>query len=534
MKKLYALIAILMMASTVNAQNFGVQKVGQLSYNIGLNDIWGWTDTATGKEYALVGVIDGLSVVDLSDSTNPKEVFYEQGASSIWRDIKTYKHYAYVVHDSYYNGSSDGIMIVDLNTIGQTFPTVYRRYPSVTVGGTTKTLDRAHNIYIDENGILYLFGGNLGVGGASMFDLTADPTNPKHVGTYAQEYFHDGVARGDTLWGGAIYNGKFSAVDVSVKSNPVRLATQGTPFSFTHNIWFSDDNSRVFTTDERTSAVIAEYDVSDLSNITLLDTIRTSLGTDVIPHNAHFHNGFLVNSYYTSGLQLVDANEPGLMVETGVYDTSPLSGDGFTGAWGAYPYLPSGLILVSDREEGLFVLSSDYPRATYLGVKVTDSVTGSNIIAASVEVLNGDISGQTDLTGSFEAGQAQSGNYQVVVSASGYTNDTINISLAAGQWTRLNVQMVPFDIGLEENQVFANMQYYPNPSEGQLFFHGLDELRGKLSYRVSDLRGQELLKGVIAVQEGSARMNLDLQAGYYLVQLSDGAGHFRTLKVRLR
>lgn len=533
MKKLYSLIAILAVVGNTAAQNFGVKKVGQLTYSVGLNDVWGWTDTANGTEYALVGTLDGFSVVDLSDSTNPKQVHYEKGATSIWRDIKTYQHYAYVVHDSY-NGTSDGIMIVDLNTVTQSFPTVYRKFPSITVNGNTQVFDKAHNIYIDEKGILYVFGGNLGVGGASMFDLTADPTNPKHLGTYSQEYFHDGVARGDTLWGGAVYNGHFSVVDVAVKSNPTRLATQGTPFSFTHNIWFSDDNKRVFTTDERSRAVIAEYDVSDLNNISLLDTIRTSLGTKVIPHNAHFHNNFLVNSYYTSGLQLVDVTEPGIMVETGLFDTSPFSGDGFSGAWGAYPYLPSGLILVTDREQGLFVLSSTYPRATYLGVKVTDSLSGANVIAASVKVLNGSMQGLTNLNGLYEAGQAQAGTYQVVVSANGYINDTSTVSLSAGQWSRLQVNLAPFDIGMEENAVFAELQFYPNPSKGKLFFHGLKAPGANLNYQVYDLRGQALLSGQLEVEQGSFELELNLDPGYYLLHLEDEKGHFRTLKVRLR
>ncbi len=32
-----------------------------------VNDIWGWTDPQTGREYAMVGRTDGLSFVDISD-----------------------------------------------------------------------------------------------------------------------------------------------------------------------------------------------------------------------------------------------------------------------------------------------------------------------------------------------------------------------------------------------------------------------------------------------------------------------------------
>ena len=38
---------------------------------IGLNDMWGWYDEETGKEYALVGRNDGTSFIDVTDPSNP-------------------------------------------------------------------------------------------------------------------------------------------------------------------------------------------------------------------------------------------------------------------------------------------------------------------------------------------------------------------------------------------------------------------------------------------------------------------------------
>ena len=109
------------------------------------------------------------------------------------------------------------------------------------------------------------------------------------------------------------------------------MAWQGTPNAFCHNIWFSDDNQTVYTTDEKTGAFVVSYDVSDLANIAELDRIRTGIfdPTKVIPHNTHVYGDFLVTSYYTSGLQIVDASRPDILVETAYYDTSPFQGDGF-------------------------------------------------------------------------------------------------------------------------------------------------------------------------------------------------------------
>jgi hypothetical protein len=54
-----------------------------------------------------------------------------------------------------------------------------------------------------------------------------------------------------------------------------------------------------------------------------------------------------------------------------------LAGNGFNGAWGAWPYLPSGNIIVSDMEQGLFILGPTYVKACYLDGLVTDAGTGA-------------------------------------------------------------------------------------------------------------------------------------------------------------
>ena len=127
---------------------------------------------------------------------------------------------------------------------------------------------------------------------------------------YDDYYFHDGMVRGDTILGSAVYQGKFVVVDASLKDSIVVLATHGTPNAFTHNTWISDDNSVLFTTDEIGDAFLTAYDVSDLTNITELDRIQASLGTSVIPHNAHVNGQWVLTSYYTACVQIVDAKYP--------------------------------------------------------------------------------------------------------------------------------------------------------------------------------------------------------------------------------
>tara|TARA_B100000963_G_C22617781_1_gene668252 strand:- start:1100 stop:2716 length:1617 start_codon:yes stop_codon:yes gene_type:complete len=191
--------------------------------------------------------------------------------------------------------------------------------------------------------------------------------NPTIAGIFDDYYLHDGMVRGDTLWGSAIYAGVFSVIDVSDKSNPSIMSSYPTSCQFTHNAWISDDNNYLFTTDETSGCYIGSYDVSDIYNIQEIDLVQEWTGDgaygqqeDVIPHNTHVFGDYLVTSYYTSGVTIIDASDPFNLIEVAYYDTSPSSGGSFDGCWGAYPYLPSGLILATDQQEGLFVLHTPY------------------------------------------------------------------------------------------------------------------------------------------------------------------------------
>ena len=325
--------------------------LGKLDYEQGLNDVWGYVDDI-GNEYAIVGVINGTSIVDVTDPSNLVEKAFIPGPSSTWRDMKTFDHYAYIVHDSFSGGESQGLLIIDLSDIAQGQVT------------TNSILDisysRFHNIYIDEKGIAYLFGGDYDNGGVLMYDLTNDPENPIYLGEFEDSYLHDGMVRGDTLWGAAVYDGLLMAIDVSDKTNPIIMGTVSTPHNFTHNAWVSEDGNAVFTTDEVAGASITAVDVSDVTNMTVVDQIQSwSPETNVIPHNTHVKGKFLITSYYCDGVTVVDASDPTNLQEVAYYDTSDSTGGTFYGAWGVYPFLPSGNILVTDRQEGLHVLSID-------------------------------------------------------------------------------------------------------------------------------------------------------------------------------
>ncbi|MCH8904461.1 MAG: hypothetical protein IIA45_11165, partial [Bacteroidetes bacterium] len=96
MKKLFLLIAVIACAGYSFGQT-NITQLGNLSYSKVLSDIWGYEDG--GKEYALVGVNDGLSIVDVTNPATPTQLFFISGPTSTWRDIKTYNKHAYVVNE---------------------------------------------------------------------------------------------------------------------------------------------------------------------------------------------------------------------------------------------------------------------------------------------------------------------------------------------------------------------------------------------------------------------------------------------------
>ncbi len=421
-----------------------MQQLGYLDlvamHNSDLSDIWGWSNGV--QEYAIVGGNDGTSVVDVTNPANPVEVFYEPGVNSIWRDIKTYNGYAYVTTEG--NDTTiaeNGLLIIDLNSLpGNTnLSTTYYTGPN------NAKWQSAHNLYIDENGICYIFGANRGNGGCIMLDLNTSPTNPVEIADIDNWYVHDGVARGDTLYLAHITDGFMTMWDVSNPANPTMLGQQTTPGSFSHNLWMSDDGNNIYTTDEITNGYIGEYDISDPTNMVELDRVQSSPGMDVIPHNVHFIDDYIVTSYYRDGVVIHDVSNKGNMVEVGSFDTSPsFDGDGFNGCWGVYPWLPSGNIIASDIEEGLYVLGTNYQRGCYLEGNITDLSTGAPINNAEVEILSTTVVDESTIVGDYATGYATAGSYNVVYSHPQYISDTLfGVFLANGLVNVQDVQLVP-------------------------------------------------------------------------------------------
>ncbi len=476
----------LLLATQVALAQLNMSLVAHRSYDQDLNDIWGWVDPDDSTEYALVGTTTGLSIVSLADPTNPDEVAFVPGPGSIWRDIKTWGNHVYVT-----NETGNGLLVVDMSNAPDSI-TWFEWSPDLPGLGK---LESCHNLYIDEYGYCYLAGCNLNDGGMLIIDVASEPGQPQFVAAAPNTYAHDVYVRDNRMYAAEIYLGRLGIYDVSDKENIELLATQTTPFQFTHNAWLNDAGDVVFTTDEKGNAPVTAYDISNLNNIEELDQFVpiATMGEGVIPHNVHVWNDWLIISYYTAGGIIVDASHPDNLIEVGNFDTFFGANAGFNGAWGAYPFLPSGLVLVSDISKGLYVLAPNYVRACRLEGQVTDSQTGAPIQGAEVHIESAQANfATTDLSGLFKTGQALAGTFDVTFSAVGYQSKTVQATLANGELTVLNVQLDPLPSFSLSGAVVSAEDGSPVPGARIL-------LKGQLDVEVTaDANGQFALTSVLA------------------------------------
>ncbi len=343
------------------------------------NDVWGWTDPATGREYALVGRSDGTAFVDVTSPEMPVFVgdlpMTEGSRASVWRDIKVYKDHAFIVADG---AGQHGMQVMDLRQLRlvENVPATFTE---------TYFYDRihsAHNIVINEGtGFAFAVGASGGGetcgGGLHMIDIT-DPAAPSFAGCFQDPttgrrktgYSHDAQC---VIYHGpdADHKGKeiclgsnetaLSISDVTDKANPVALAMAVYPkVAYAHQGWLTEDHTYFYMNDEGdepqqlvdgTRTLV--WDVSDLDDPVLVrEYIAKTTTTD---HNLYIKGNLMYQANYGSGLRILDITIPENPVEIGFFDTTPTEGSG-GGAWSTYPYFESGIIIVTSMSEGLFVL----------------------------------------------------------------------------------------------------------------------------------------------------------------------------------
>lgn len=341
---------------------------------IGLNDIWGWTDETTGREYVIIGRNDGTSFVDLTDAAHPRylgDLPMTAGArASTWRDMKVYKDHAYIVADG---AGQHGVQVFDLARLrGLVAPQAF------TEDFLYTRVASAHNMVInEETGFGYVVGSSGGGetcgGGLHMLDLR-QPKNPTFAGCHADiksgrsgtGYSHDAqclIYRGPD----ADYAGReicigsnetaLSLADVTDKSATKVIATASYPkVAYAHQGWFSEDQRFFFSNDEGdegkgdpTRTLV--WDMSDLDDPVLVkEYFATTMDTD---HNLYVRGNYMYQSNYGAGFRILDVSNPAEPREVGFFNTDTQGGGA---SWSNYPYFKSGVIAVTGMGTGVYFL----------------------------------------------------------------------------------------------------------------------------------------------------------------------------------
>lgn len=341
------------------------------------NDIWGWVSPVTGKEYALVGVSNGLAFVDISNPSSPVYLgsLPPHTGNSLWRDVETLDHYCFVGSEA----SGHGLQVFDLLQLDNvTTPTSF--VETAYYGG----FGHSHTIAIDPvSKILMAMGSDTFNGGPHLVDIS-NPLQPTILGGYQDAgYTHDGTiltyngpdanhqghvivvaCNGNSGWGVVTLN-------VTDPTDILYLDNNNYPQTgYTHQGWFTKDMAHYLVDDELdeqnlgTTTRTHIFDFSDLDNIGYMNYYLSTNSS--IDHNLYTKDQFVYESNYRSGVRILDASRvsTGVLNEVGFFDIFPANDlPQFSGTWSNFPYLPSGVNLATSMYDGFFILK---PTLLYL------------------------------------------------------------------------------------------------------------------------------------------------------------------------
>jgi len=333
------------------------------------NSCFGYT-APSGREYAIIGTSRGTCFVEVTDPGAPSIIAIFIGPESLWRDVRTYADKCYAVSEG-----GGGIQVFDLAQIdaGQ-----ITELPSVTSGGHLAT----HTLAVDaQSGFLYRAGG--GSNGIRIYSLT-NPAAPAFVGQWLDRYTHEATpvtytsgpyAGRQIVFACGGFNGGFTQtgidiLDVTNKSN-IQLVRRFSYSNaqFSHQGWLSQDKRWFYLNDEldETGSNQLRTRVIDMQNLSSpVEMPSFGYGTTAIDHNLYVRDNRIYQANYRSGLNIFDNTNPTQPTRVAWFDTWPEDeGAQFNSLWNTYPYFPSGTLIGSDLEKGLWVWKVGAPEIDF-------------------------------------------------------------------------------------------------------------------------------------------------------------------------
>jgi choice-of-anchor B domain-containing protein len=363
-----SLFFFLIIHGIVGAQNFdswNISLLGQWQdstvtsepqFNSKYSSCYGWSHPITGKEYAIIGSGTGTNIIDISNPANPFRAAFVAGRrdSCIWREFKTYQNYLYAVSD---DPGDNSFQIIDLGYLPDSVHVVK---------DDAVLFKNSHTIFIDGN---KLYGGTVTTG-TNTYSMVVyslnDPENPQLLAKLNDYYpnipiVHDMFVKNDTVYASCgfekFYIYKFDSVQNSFTE--IGNLTSYPEAGYNHSSYLTENGDFLVMADEVPAGLgLKMVDVRDFSNIGITQVFRTVNGPT--PHNPYIKGNFAIVAYYLDGVQIFDISDPFDIQRTGYLDTHPqngsaYNGQAYNGCWGVYPFFPSGLMVASDMQNGLFV-----------------------------------------------------------------------------------------------------------------------------------------------------------------------------------
>merc|ERR1712232_1256982 len=375
----------------------------------------GRTDPYSGREFALVCQQMQSTYVEITDPENPVVLgslkFSKEANYSIWCDIKTYKNFAYIVSESVRTRSgqvwTQGVQVVDLNqlltdTPCSETPDIAETTRFTGTGKEGELLTSSHNIFINEDsGFGYVIGAELCEGGLYILDLST-PADPEFVACYSEDgYTHDVQC--------VMYNGPDSKyvgreicfasnedtvtiIDVTDKADMKMISKVTYPTAtYTHQGWLTEDHKYFVFNDELDemeggpNMTSINTTMTYVANVMDLESATVAVykgRTPAIDHNLYIKNGYIYQANYRAGLQVYMPTDiaGAELEEVAYFDIWPENDDTqFNAAWSNYPFFPSGTVLISGIEQGLFCV--DVTSAIEPEVETEDSAFSMDLFS---------------------------------------------------------------------------------------------------------------------------------------------------------
>lgn len=306
-----------------------------------------------GREYAVLGVASGCAIYNVTNPALAYRVGFIPGPSSIWREMKSYRNWIYVVTEGL--GSGQGLQIIRMTN------------PESPVLAATYTANfvRSHTVAVDTARALLICNGTRNASGyaAGLRVLSlANPESPVELARWPagagivpdSQYVHDCVPVGNRLYAAAVYIGTERVLDFTDPAAPAQIAQWSYPGAFyTHNSWPDASGRWLYVTDEQNGQTLRVFDLASLAAPVLVNGVTSN--PQAIVHNAHVKGNELYLSNYTEGVRVLDLSDPAHPAEFAWADSYPGASGGYGGVWEVCPYFPSGTVIASDMETGLYV-----------------------------------------------------------------------------------------------------------------------------------------------------------------------------------